>query len=126
MPIRRRRNIRAYVKIGIGIVVFLFFVSLIQFMGQIDTPGESPRHRHYHRHEESEAKGINAEKNIDDQRLNRLRDRVVASGFKSNNDRGDANAGQDSDMNFYEFKRTMTSLQKLVHLDLKVSRDFYF
>lgn len=126
MPIRRRRNIRAYVKIGIGIVVFLFFVSLIQFMGQIDTPGESPRHRHYHRHEESEAKGINAEKNSDDQRLNRLRDRVVASGFKSNNDRGDANAGQDSDMNFYEFKRTMTSLQKLVHLDLKVSRDFYF
>lgn len=126
MPIRRRRNIRAYVKIGIGIVVFLFFVSLIQFMGQIDTPGESPRHRHYHRHEEAEAKGINDEKNLGDERLNRLRDRVAASGFKSNNDRGDANAGQDSDMNFYEFKRTMTSLQKLVHLDLKVSRDFYF
>lgn len=109
---RRRRNIRFYVKIVVGVILVLFFISLIQFMGQIEPPSPKRDAENY--------MAVNDEKPLgSEQKLNRIREKMVASRLGLTVAANPV-IRQDLDMNRYELKRTMGSLQRLVHLDLKV------
>lgn len=112
MPFRRRRNIRSYVKVGIVVIVVLFFFLLIQLMGQIDNTNVSKRGDHNNREQENkQQEGVDRWN-----RPNYLREKVEANKRY--------NLGitdRDPSMMQTELKRTMLSMDRLVHLDLKGS-----
>lgn len=112
---RRRRSIRTYVKVAIAVILVLFFISIVQFAGQIESPSDGKRGGRVHHQ-------MGVEKSPLDQKNNLWEKAVDRFQLHRNDIRP---LGKDLDADESEFKRTMTSLQRLVHLDLKVSLSFF-
>lgn len=115
---KRRYNLRFLITCGLILLGVFFFTLLIQF-SQIDTPSTERNIRNRLR---NEALRQNSQQNPDTDRFKRidsLKNRV-ANRFKFMNNYDNE---LDDKAIFYktEFSKTMNSLQRLVHLDLKGS-----
>lgn len=113
VPFRRRRKMRSFLKFSVGLVIVVFFITLTQFLRQIDS--STVKHRGNRRN------GVDVDVDpVTRVSKNYLKEKVD-SDVEWKRNRAESNNDQDDEDGRTAYRRAMNSLERIVHLDLKGS-----
>lgn len=118
--IRRKFSLRFYSLIGIIFIISLFLLTIVQF-NQIETSSEG-------RSRDKKVVDNNGAKNIDYDRLNRIKNLNEKVAYKFQNRLRKVRLNQETEYDYNQnqntedtnlISNTLSSIQRIVHLDLK-------